>query len=756
MARTPELVPVRGIENVSQQFKERVIQIASDLNINPNHLMAVISFETDGTFSPSIKNMAGSGATGLIQFTPKTAKGLGTSVEELAKMSAEEQLDFVAQHIEPYKERLNTLDDVYMAVLYPEAIGKDKDHLLFQQGTDKYEQNEGLDRNRDGIITVGEATQRIQETLQQGLARQSNGTRSQPSASLVQQFSNTDNQPVFAGNVPEKQLSKPTHQSFQSMVAGSGKITSGFMEPYKHGRKNFTTQFISGKKPNQVQTIGPGNYNIGIDYTVDDWKVRALYSGTVTSAGYEGGYGNRIHVKTDLTFEFQGQEYPVHAAYAHLDSMNVQKGQRLEQGDKIGIMGNTGASNGAHVDLATWIEVDGKTIYVSPNLLDEQLNRQQSGINPTLKATAVADAARIILNSRGQSTEGGQIFQGNTYSISDRNGVLSVTKGEAEILRVENGNISGNKVSDTDLMGLSRVAYEMNYGEYPRVSTPADVTLTAMTLANAAKTVAMQDPRNISAADGAFFLEGDNYNIWYQGDDLRLEAKDGRGTILEVQDGQIQVNQATVGDVAILSSTGFEHSQQAQPTFLPILGLGDRGTEVSLLQTRLSELGYLEGDIDGIFGPQTEAAVERFQEENGLDVDGIVGPNTWQSLDAEPQLNQIWDVGDLQLVSHTSLEERAVPQNAYARLADYVQETLERPDLEGIELDVYMAEASLDAGVSIQTIAQILSQGPQAQALHQQDPAEARSYVHSCLEQASQQVQQSSEPQARQPEMVLG
>ena len=55
------------------------------------------------------------------------------------------------------------------------------------------------------------------------------------------------------------------------------------------------------------------------------------------------------------------------------------------------------------------------------------------------------------------------------------------------------------------------------------------------------------------------------------------------------------------------------------------------GDGVREIQTGLNRLGY-DLDVDGDFGPLTEAAVIKFQEEHGLEADGIVGKNTWASL----------------------------------------------------------------------------------------------------------------------------
>src|SRR5205823_1065916 len=48
---------------VSPAFADRVRQIGANLGVDPNSLMAIMAFETGETFSPSIRNAAGSGAT---------------------------------------------------------------------------------------------------------------------------------------------------------------------------------------------------------------------------------------------------------------------------------------------------------------------------------------------------------------------------------------------------------------------------------------------------------------------------------------------------------------------------------------------------------------------------------------------------------------------------------------------------------------------------------------------------------------------
>jgi peptidoglycan hydrolase-like protein with peptidoglycan-binding domain len=160
----PALASVPGIEKTSQAFRDKVVRIASDIGTDPNYLLAIMSFESGGTFSPSVKNPY-SGATGLIQFMPSTARNLGTSVEALAAMSAEQQLDYVSKYFAPYRGRLKTLEDAYMAVLWPKAIGKGNSYVLFSTPSTAYQQNSALDSNRDGKITVAEAASKVRQRL---------------------------------------------------------------------------------------------------------------------------------------------------------------------------------------------------------------------------------------------------------------------------------------------------------------------------------------------------------------------------------------------------------------------------------------------------------------------------------------------------------------------------------------------------------------------------------------------------------------
>jgi len=154
---------IAGIERTTPEFRAKLTTIAGRLGAPPRDLARVISFESGGSFSPSKMNNLGSGCVGLIQFHPRHgARLVGKTVAQLKAMTAEEQLDCVELYFRKVANGRPLRDavDLYMTVLYPVAVGRGPNAAILTK-PGEYAQNRGLDINRDGVITAGEATTRM-------------------------------------------------------------------------------------------------------------------------------------------------------------------------------------------------------------------------------------------------------------------------------------------------------------------------------------------------------------------------------------------------------------------------------------------------------------------------------------------------------------------------------------------------------------------------------------------------------------------
>lgn len=77
-----------------------------------------------------------------------------------------------------------------------------------------------------------------------------------------------------------------------------------------------------------------------------------------------------------------------------------------------------------------------------------------------------------------------------------------------------------------------------------------------------------------------------------------------------------------------------------EPQVYALSRRGSTGSEVRQIQQRLIQWGYLTGSVDGIYGPKTEAAVKRFQRNNGLTPDGIAGSATLAKIGIQSSSSQ--------------------------------------------------------------------------------------------------------------------
>lgn len=159
---------VPGAANLSLDQRASLAKAAQQIGIPVDWLTTVISFESGGSFSPSKLNLAGSGAFGLIQFMPNTAQNIlrtGTREEAVQRgkaMSFDEQLQkMVVPYFKSYTGRLNSLNDVYLAIFYPAAMNQEDNWIIGRAPTKVYSQNAGFDKEGKGYVTRGDVTRTI-------------------------------------------------------------------------------------------------------------------------------------------------------------------------------------------------------------------------------------------------------------------------------------------------------------------------------------------------------------------------------------------------------------------------------------------------------------------------------------------------------------------------------------------------------------------------------------------------------------------
>lgn len=139
--QTQEYALSASAEEIAQVYPKmrsyagEIVSVSDVIGIKPNWLANVINFESRGG-DPRARNPT-SNATGLIQFMPRTALGLGTTIDALYNMTGQEQMRWVEAYFSPFRGKLDSQEDVYMAVFYPVAIGK-PDTWTFPPAVEKW------------------------------------------------------------------------------------------------------------------------------------------------------------------------------------------------------------------------------------------------------------------------------------------------------------------------------------------------------------------------------------------------------------------------------------------------------------------------------------------------------------------------------------------------------------------------------------------------------------------------------------------
>lgn len=219
-----------------------------------------------------------------------------------------------------------------------------------------------LDQLRDENTNLFQAAKRFQASLFQSLSLL--GIQ-QVNPDSNTNLNNNDLSSLFSTN----ELSSGSARE----IANIQELTSyleGAVEPIEQiGKMLKTQQSLFTEIPNICPVKGP-NLHISMEFgpnkhpIQNQWyihkgldfstyrsgdPVMATASGQVVTVGYDKSFGNQVLIK---------HNYGIYTRYAHLSETIVKKGQFVEQGERIGYVGNTGISTGPHLHYEVRIGSD--------------------------------------------------------------------------------------------------------------------------------------------------------------------------------------------------------------------------------------------------------------------------------------------------------------------------------------------------------------------------------------------------------------
>jgi murein DD-endopeptidase MepM/ murein hydrolase activator NlpD len=127
----------------------------------------------------------------------------------------------------------------------------------------------------------------------------------------------------------------------------SAKVAKGTFRPKGEGTGKFAWP-VSGAKLTSSFGKRWGTTHKGIDMASSNRTIKASDTGVVVFSGKNGSYGNCVIIDHKNGYQ---------TLYGHMSKISVKKGDVIEKGEKVGVMGSTGHSTGVHLHFE--IQVDG-------------------------------------------------------------------------------------------------------------------------------------------------------------------------------------------------------------------------------------------------------------------------------------------------------------------------------------------------------------------------------------------------------------
>ena len=188
------------------------------------------------------------------------------------------------------------------------------------------------------------------------------------------------------------------------------------------------------------------------------------------------------------------------------------------------------------------------------------------------------------------------------------------------------------KGTKLEVLGKSGSWYKVTYGKYTGYvyKTYVSVTKTASSSSSSSSTTRLEKG---STGSDVKELQTKLKKLGYY--DAYVDGDYGDTTVAAVKAFQKKYNLTADGiagkETLKKLDSAYKNADSAKD--VDSLRMGDSGSAVKDLQTKLKKLGYYDGTVDSTFGSGTYAAVRAFQKKYNLTADGVAGSETLKKLD---------------------------------------------------------------------------------------------------------------------------
>ena len=189
------------------------------------------------------------------------------------------------------------------------------------------------------------------------------------------------------------------------------------------------------------------------------------------------------------------------------------------------------------------------------------------------------------------------------------------------------------KGTKLEVLGKSGSWYKVTYGKYTGYvyKTYVSVTKTASSSSSSSSTTRLEKG---STGSDVKELQTKLKKLGYY--DAYVDGDYGDTTVAAVKAFQKKYNLTADGiagkETLKKLDSAYKNADSAKD--VDSLRMGDSGSAVKDLQTKLKKLGYYDGTVDSTFGSGTYAAVRAFQKKYNLTADGVAGSETLKRLDS--------------------------------------------------------------------------------------------------------------------------